>query len=78
MPLGRKYDETSVGSRSDGLSLSVKVDEEPDLNKDGHGVYASSSKSPRSTTFPPECVTSGNSSGGFFRRVLGRLLPRRN
>src|SRR5882762_6347784 len=37
IPLGR---ERGTGSGSGGLFLSVNVDEEPDLYKDGYGAYA--------------------------------------
>jgi hypothetical protein len=78
IPLGRER-KRGTGSGSGGLFLSVNVDEEPDLYKDGYGAYASSSNSPKSTTFSHPCVKS-NGSGMclLFRRLLDRFLPHRN
>ena len=53
--------------------LSVKVNEEPDLNKDGYDKCTMSSKSPKSTTFSSE--EGGDSRPDFVCLVLDRLLP---
>jgi hypothetical protein len=53
--------------------LSVKVDDELDLNKDGYDKCTTSSKSPKSTTFSSE--EGGDSRPDFDCLVLDRLLP---
>ena len=73
MPLGRGgLLVIHPGPDSFGGFLSVKVDEEPDLNKDGYDKYTTSSKSPKSTTFSSE---EGSSRPDLVSLVLGRLLP---
>jgi hypothetical protein len=56
-----------------GGFLSVNVDEEPDLNKDGYDKCTTSSKSPKSTTFSSE--EGGESRPDVICLVLDRFLP---